>query len=378
MWKISWPQPSRCEIPIANTLFTASERSNVIEAIDSGWISSNGKWNEQAENALSKLIGVESLLVSNGTVALTLALRALGIKSGDEVIVPSLTFAATASAVATIGAIPIFCDVNKLNWNTDEENLHSLISKKTKAIIAVHLYGFPAPMKEIVALARKFNIFVIEDCAEAPLATIGGLNVGSYGDASTYSFFANKLISCGEGGAVASKNPDILSRMRLLRGQGMDTSRRYYFVEPGFNFRLSNIQAAILSAQLEKALDIKKSWNQQHEQYRIQLLKQGVDFTEQKLEKDQESSPWLYTILLNQISIEKKLDLAIYLANKGVETRPVFFPLHQMPAFLSSSKSIVNAIEISREGISLPTGSHMNESTIEFVVQEICNFFETN
>jgi perosamine synthetase len=204
MWNITWPQPKKCEIPVADASLTTAERSNVLEALDSGWISSNGGWNHRAEGALTKLIGVESLLVSNGSVALTLALRALGVKHGDEVIVPSLTFAATASAVSNIGAVPVFCDVHESNWNMNEELLHSLLTKNTKAIIAVHLYGFPAPMNEIMNFARRYNLAVIEDCAEAPLASINGVNVGSFGDVATFSFFANKLISCGEGGAVAS------------------------------------------------------------------------------------------------------------------------------------------------------------------------------
>ncbi len=374
MWNIAWPQPKECEIPVANTSLTPTEISNVTQALDSGWISSSGEWNHRAEAALSKLIDVESLLVSNGSVAITLALRALGIKHGDEVIVPSLTFAATASAVANIGAIPVFCDVDESNWNMSEEHLHSLITKNTKAIIAVHLYGFPAPMNEIINFARRQNLVVIEDCAEAPLARIDGLNVGSFGDVATFSFFANKLISCGEGGAVASKNPKILDRMKLLRGQGMDAAKRYFFVEPGYNFRLSNIQAAILTSQFENARKIESNWNLQHAQYRQAFEREKVSLTEQHLKSNEVNSPWLYTVRINRLLFSKKIELASHLANFGVETRPIFYPLHEMPAFWAPSTKIVNAIRISVDGISLPTGPHMNKSRIEFIAQLISEF----
>lgn len=374
MWNISWPQPNKCDIPVASTILTSAERSNVLEALDSGWISSNGEWNHRAESALTKLIGVESLLVSNGSVALTLALRALGIKHGDEVIVPSLTFAATASAVSNIGAVPVFCDVHESNWNMNEGHLQSLLTEKTKAIIVVHLYGHPASMNEIMNFARQNELTVIEDCAEAPLASINGLNVGSFGDVATFSFFANKLITCGEGGAVASNDPIILERMRLLRGQGMDVSKRYFFIEPGFNFRLSNIQAAILTSQIETARQIESNWNLQHAHYRNALSRKGIAFTEQQLSKGEMNSPWLYTVRLNQISFRAKVDLASHLANFGVETRPVFYPLHEMPAFWAPSDFMSNAVQISIDGISLPTGSHMTESSIEYVTELVSEF----
>ena len=214
--------------------------------MDSGWIGANGYYTKLVEADFSKHFEANALLVSNGSVALTLALVSLNIRPNDEVIIPNLTYAATASAVINIGAIPVLCDVELETWNMSPSELRKKITQKTKAIIVVHLYGLPANMDEINKIAREHSLSIIEDSAEAFGAEYKRKLVGTLGDVGTFSFFPNKIITSGEGGLVISIKSEVYKSMRLLLGQDMSENNRNYFLKPGCNFRMSELNACIL------------------------------------------------------------------------------------------------------------------------------------
>jgi perosamine synthetase len=365
VWEVNWPQPENLDFPVSAPDIGAAERSNLISAFDSSWIGSNGSWNISAEAKLGALLGQDTALVSNGSVALILALRALGVGAGDEVIVPTLTYAATASSVVNVGATPVFADVELHSWQISIESIKKLITPKTRAIIAVHLYGQACRIEEIAEIAKENSLALIEDCAEATFSSCGDRLVGSIGDIATYSFFSNKLISCGEGGAVSSKNSLLMKKMKLLRGQGMDPQKRYYFIDAGYNFRLSNLHASILDAQISRLKEITDRREAIENLYR-EFLDPSKLVVEPRIYPNSTRSPWLFSVRIVGLSFTDKLKVASKLASVGIETRPVFYPLHENQAFSSfESDNCANAKLISTEGISLPTGNHLTEEDVK-------------
>jgi perosamine synthetase len=365
----AWPQPDQATTPIASPVLGAREASYVSQVLDSGWIGSNGFFSQSCETSFSDFFNRKALLVSNGTVALTLALAASGVGPGDEVLVPDLTFAATASAVISVGATPVFCDVELDTWGISVEDMRRKLTAKTRAVIVVHLYGMPARLSEIMNFASEQDLVLIEDAAEAFGATHEGRLVGTFGEFATFSFFPNKLLTSGEGGLLLCKSSELAELAKLLRGQGMSPSNRYFFLRPGYNFRLTELQSAILLAQWEKYSELKKLRAACEKAYYEDLsdviqVPQGNFYHER--------APWLFTARLKNVSTESKLHLASKLADSGIETRPVFYPLSQMPAFAPySTGDNPNASLISREGISFPTGSHVDDAVRKYVVAEI-------
>jgi perosamine synthetase len=353
-----WPQPSRVRVPVSKPDLSGLERELLLEAFDSGWIGSNSGFVVDCEKAVSGIYGVqESVLVSNGSVAIVLALDALGIGEGDEVIVPALTYAATASSVVHVGAIPVFCDVDESSWQITAEQISGAYTSKTKAVIVPHTYGVPGDMKSIMSTAEKLGILVIEDCAESFGAEFEGSKVGTFGDAATFSFFPNKLLTSGEGGLVIAKDQRVLDKARLLRGQGMSPSHRYVFEVPGYNFRITGLQAAVLLGQLRRYSELWDS-RQASESQLTSLL---ADYAVRP--KGQYSflrSPWIFSALLKTDLEWANLKVAEQLALRGIETRPVFWPLGQMKAFSKyRTVSDIVAQTISQKAISLPSGSHL-------------------
>jgi perosamine synthetase len=369
LWEKPWPQPSTIRVPLAGVHLSKESHSMVNEALTSNWIGPGGIFNKMAEDELSRLSNTKTLLVSNGSVALSLALAALNIGPGDEVLVPALTFAATASAVVWSGASPVFCDSNLDDWIISIESMREALTPKTKAIIVVHLYGVLGNMKKIMEFARENELMVIEDSAEALFAN---RTETDRGDVTTYSFFANKLITSGEGGAVSTDNLNLYKRMEILRGQGMDPSRRYYFLEPGFNFRMSNLQAAVLMGQLTQIEIISEIRLNQENRYQEIL---GSKFTRPEPGSKAVRVPWIYTAAIEDMYVGKKFEIAEKLAQTGIETRPVFYPLDEMPAFQKFSR-IENSIArcIASRGISLPTGLHVSND----IQDEICEIILTS
>lgn len=356
----------RVHLPMASPTFPGNELRYVTECVLKNWISSQGRFVTEFESAFAKFCGVKhGIAVSNGTVALHLALVLAGVGPGDEVIVPTLTFIATANAVRYTGAVPVFVDSEPGTWGMDAEEAERAITPRTKAIIPVHLYGHPVDMDRINALAVKHNLIVIEDAAEAHGAAYKGKKVGSLGDIGCFSFYANKIVTTGEGGMLTTNDDRLAERARVLRDHGMSKTQKYWHDEIGYNYRLTNLQAAIGVAQMEQI------------EY---LLEQRAEIEAQygeRLERDPrielpKTAPWgrrvnwLYTVLLRE-EIDRDLVIEL-LKDKDIESRPVFYPVHSMPPY-ASGETFPVAGRISRRGLSLPTYARMRRAEIERVCE---------
>ena len=355
------------KIPIAEPNLTKLELNYLMESFNSGWISSQGKFIGKFEKAFAKYIGSDdAITTSSGTTALHLALETLGVKENDEVIVPNLTFAASINSIIYTGAKPIIIDVNKDNLCMDIEQINKRITERTKCILVVHLYGYPCPIDEILDLAKAKNILVVEDCAEALGTYYRQSHVGTKSDASTFSFFANKLISTGEGGMVVFKEKNNCDKARILRDHGMDKNKRYWHNHIGFNYRMTNLQASIGLAQIERILillknktNIKKKYNQIFANH-CELLQMPPE------PKNGLSSNWLYTVKINfDVNIELLIKL---MRNKGIDVRRVFIPLSEMPIYKKYAVMEKDFYENSylnyEKCVSLPSSTLLNDKEI--------------
>jgi len=352
-------------ISVLEPLLGGNELEYVTECIKTNWISSQGKYVQKFEDEIMQYTGAKyALAVSNGTVALHLAIVALGIQAGDEVIVPDITFGATLNAVILAGAIPVIVDVDRQSWNISVEKIEESITSKTKAIMPVHIYGAPCDMPYIMEIATKHKLLVIEDCAEALGSSISDKHVGTFGDAGTFSFFGNKIITCGEGGAVIFNDESSYNRAKILRDHGMTPGKRYWHDVVGFNYRLTNLQAAVGCAQFEQLPDFREKRKLLFSWYEKHLLPSSY-FDVQVYNKDYQSSYWLFTVLINKnCSIERDL-LINKLAKKGIDSRPVFYPMSRMPPFREYPTNLDGTGEtISSKGISLPTSVYLTEDDV--------------
>lgn len=356
-------------IPISQPAIGSKELNNAIKAIKSGWISSIGKYIDTFESEFANFCGTKyAVAVSNGTVALHLSLISLGIKKGDEVILPDITFIATANAVSYIGAKPVFADVNRDTLCVNVQSIKRLITSKTKAIIPVHLYGHPANMLEIIKLAKAKNLIVIEDAAEAHGASIKDKKVGSFGNCGTFSFYGNKLMTTGEGGMIVTNSQSLYKKLRFLRDHAMDSKKRYWHNEIGFNYRITNIQAAIGLAQLERLENFIKKRKKIFEWYKIKLKNQNrltLNFTEKKYN----NVYWFVCIFVEGLDIKKRDKLTIILKNKGIDSRPFFYPCSHMPMYKKCKTDNRNKVsnEIFSKGLCLPSYYDMTKKDVEVV-----------
>lgn len=358
-------------IPVAAPSLVGNEKKYVLDCLESSWISSNGQYIERFETAFAQFCGVKhALSCSNGTVALHLALLALGIGPGDEVIVPTLTYVATANAVLYCGATPVFIDSEPETWNLNPALLEACITPRTKAIIVVHLYGHPVDMDVVMEMAGRHGLFVVEDAAEAHGAEYKGRRVGSIGHIATFSFYGNKIITTGEGGMVVTQDDELAAKVRQLKGQGMDPERRYWFPMVGYNYRMTNIEAAIGLAQLEK-IDWHIAQRRRIMQQYLDELKHvsGILFQPEK--------PWAKNVFW-MVSIVLAPDISrdnlmVSLANAGIETRPFFYPLHTLPMHCEASrnKSFPVAEQIAARGMNLPSSASLSHSEVEFICKTI-------
>jgi len=366
--------PSR--IPVADVDLSGNEEKYAVEAIRSTWISSAGAFLNRFEKDFATACGVKhTLAVSNGTTALHLAMAGLGIGPGDEVIVPSLTYIATANAVRYVGAEPVFVDVDPATWTIDPNKIEEALTSRTKAIVPVHLLGHPADMDRIIRIAAIRGIAVVEDAAEATFATYKGRVVGSMGQVATFSFFGNKLLTCGEGGAVTVNEDHLATRLKILRGQGMDPERRYYFPVTGYNFRLTNVAAAILCAQMERSVQILARRREIFGRYN-QLLEGVPGVKLQPVASWAGLSPWMYACEIEEETFGCSRDGVMeQLAKKNIETRPMFIPLHRLPPFREHSQKRGEVLPVTDRlgatGIMLPTYNHLSESDQDRVVEAI-------
>ncbi|RLG58348.1 MAG: aminotransferase DegT [Candidatus Hydrothermarchaeota archaeon] len=364
-------------IPIAEPLLSKEELNNVIEAVKSGWISSKGKFIPEFEEKFAHYCGVKyGIATSNGTVALHLALTALGIGPGDEVIIPTLTFVATANAVTYTGAKPIFIDSQPEYWCIDPEKIEEAITAKTKAIIPVHLYGHPCDMDAILAIAKRHNLYVIEDAAEAHGAEYKGRKVGSFGDISCFSFYGNKIITTGEGGMCLTNDEKLAEKMRILRDHGMNPNKRYWHDVIGFNYRMTNMQAAIGVAQLKK-LDGFIERKRNIAKWYTEELK---DLAEQKiLTLSPEMSwakcvYWMYSILINTNCRVDRDQLIQKLLEKRIELRPFFIPVGILPPYNSGGRNFPVAEALSKKGLNLPSSVTLQRHDVKMISNLIGRF----
>jgi perosamine synthetase len=361
----------------------AQEISNVLECVTSGWISSQGRFIGVFEKAFSDYLGGgHTLAVSNGTVALQLALTTLGIGRGDEVIVPDFTFGASINAIIHSGAIPVLADVDLDTWTIDLDELKRLITPQTKAVMPVHIYGQPAKLDEIKSIATENGIFIVEDCAEALGATYKTRRVGLDGDATCFSFFANKSITTGEGGMVVFKDAEMASRARILRDHGMSPKKRYWHEFAGFNFRMTNMQAAVGVAQMERIdelLDRKKLIFQTYDN--LLSEHQGISL----LPKNDwsENSYWLYTLMLNGYGDDVRDELITNLGYRGIDARPGFYPMHQMEPYREYGHgSYPVSSRLSANSVCLPSSFGLSNEEIHHIcetfIDELSKFAMTS
>jgi perosamine synthetase len=346
------------------------EISNVLECVTSGWISSQGRFISKFEESfVDYLDGGHAIAVSNGTVALQLGLTALGIGRGDEVIVPDFTFGASINAIIHAGAIPVLADVDAETWTIDVSELERLITPRTKAIMPVHIYGQPAHIDEIKAIADAKGLFVIEDCAEALGATYKDRRVGLDGDCACFSFFANKSITTGEGGMVVFKDPEVAQRARVLRDHGMSPKKRYWHEYAGFNFRMTNMQAAIGVAQMgriDELLDRKKSIFQTYDS----LLSEIKSLSLLPSNDWSENSYWLYTLILNDHKEGARDQLIENLGSRGIDARPGFYPMHVMEPYAEYGHGDYPVANyLSANSICLPSSFGLSNEAILHIVE---------
>ncbi|MEK7594268.1 MAG: DegT/DnrJ/EryC1/StrS family aminotransferase [Patescibacteria group bacterium] len=360
-------------IPIYKPDLSGNEKAYVDECLDSTWISSKGSFIEKFETGFAKFTGIDNAVsVSNGTVALHIALLALGIGPDDEVIVPTLTYIASVNAITYVGAKPVFIDSLESTWQMDPEDIARKITDKTKAIMVVHLYGQPCDMDSIAAIAKDNDLKIIEDCAEAIGGMYNGQHVGNVGDVAAFSFFGNKTITTGEGGMVLSNDRATADKARKLKGQGLAEGREYWHDIIGYNYRLTNMSAAVGVAQLERIDDFITAKFALAQAYKENLTAKGITFHPEA--KGTTNSYWMCSILVDEPS--KRDGLREALKAKGIETRPLFFPIHTMPMYQDEGNYPV-AVDLAARGINLPSWPGLESDDIKLITDTINEFMET-
>ncbi|RLG78732.1 MAG: aminotransferase DegT [Thermoprotei archaeon] len=361
------------KIPVASPEIGEEEKELLLKVLEEGWISGISPYVKEFENLFSSWLGVKhSIAVSSGTAALHLALLALGIGSGDEVIVPDLTFAAPANMVVAVGAKPIFVDITRDYWCIDPEQVRKIITPRTKAIIVVHLYGHPARMNEIMEIAEKNGLYIIEDCAEAHGAEFMGKKVSTFGHVSVFSFYANKVITTGEGGMVVTNEDELADKVRLIREHGMRP--RYWHIVLGFNYRMTGLQAALGIAQMKK---IDRLIQRKREIAKIyaEVLKDvpGIELHPEMLWA--KCIFWLYSIIIDPHKFGTDRDSVMeYLARYGIETRSFFYPLHIMSPYkqyINKNTRYEVSEYLSKHGLNLPSGPKIDDEDVVYVAETI-------
>lgn len=357
-------------ISIAMPVFNGNEKKYLNECVDTGWVSANGRFINEFQEKFAAFCGSRyALACANGTVTLHLILKAMGITDGDEVIMPTLTYVATANAVVECGAVPVFVDSDQDTWNINPNEIERAITPKTKAIIPVHLYGLSCNMTEIMDISNRFCIPVVEDAAEAHGAKWNNKKVGSIGKAGSFSFFGNKIITSGEGGMIVTDDTDLYNKMKLLRAQGVDPSRRYWHLVRAYNYRMTNMQAALGLAQLENV-----DWHLAQRQRVADIYKKQIAdkldgyVTIQKIDNNENHVYWMNSILLTD-KVKKSRDQVMQeMENYNIEMRPVFYPMHIMPPYYDSTLKCPVAEKIASRGINLPSHALLDEEKITYIV----------
>lgn len=357
-------------IPVYQPEITQAEKDNVNDCLESSWISSKGKYIEMFEDKFSKYIDIRyAATCSNGTCALHLALMALGIGEGDEVIVPTFTYIASVNAIRYTGATPVFVDCNESTWQLCEHDVRKKITPKTKAIMVVHLYGHPANMKQIQNIAKTRNIFIVEDCAEAIGSTYDGKCVGQFGDIAAFSFFGNKTITTGEGGMVATNNEALYDRVLKLKGQGLAEYRQYWHDTIGYNYRMTNIQAAIGCAQMDRIDQILQKKREVAECYMDEFRDSDIRWHEEC--NNVTHTYWMFSVVMDINEKQRNSMMETLRKIHGIDTRPLFYPVHTMPMYSSKYEMHPVSEKLHRMGFNIPSYPNLTSSQIEHIAKSI-------
>jgi perosamine synthetase len=364
-------------IPVCAPLLAGREAEYLAKTVASGWISSSGNYVRELEERFAEYLGVKyAVTASSGTAALHLACRALGIGPGDEVLIPDFTMIATAFALCYCGATPVFVDCERETWNMDVGLLERKITKRTRAILPVHIYGHPCDMGAIRELAKRHGLHVLEDAAEAIGSRYRGSRCGAMGDAGCFSFFANKIVTTGEGGLVATDDKELYDRCRYFKNLcfPLEGPRNYVHEEIGFNYRMPNVVAALGVAQLERVEDYTAMRRRNAALYRS-LLAAVPGLALQPELPGVENSYWMCGLLVDERFGATRDEVMARLASRGIETRPFFVPMHRQPALrkygADCSGDYPVADEVSARGLYLPSGSGLTAAEIERVCAEL-------
>ncbi len=358
-------------IPVCEPLLTEEDAALVLDCVRSGWISSAGRYLEEFEAGWAAYCGMRhGIAVSNGSTALEIAAALLNLQPGDEVIMPTFTIISCAQAIVRAGGVPVLVDSDARTWQMDVQQVASKITPRTRAIMVVHIYGHPTDMDPLLELAARHNLIVIEDAAEAHGAEYRGRKCGGLGDISTFSFYANKLITTGEGGMVLTRRDDLAARARALRNLCFQSTRRFLHEELGYNFRLTNMQAALGVSQLRRLESIVARKRAIAAAYteRLSALPGLILPVEEPWAR---SVYWVYGIVLEEHTGIDAAEMARRLREHGVETRPFFLGMHEQPAFhklgLFRGERYPVAERLARQGLYLPSGLTLNEEQIDYV-----------
>jgi perosamine synthetase len=368
-------------IPVNNICIDGHEKQYLQDCIDSGWISSEGPFVEKFEIQFAACVGRRyGIAVSSGSAALDVAVSALKIGSGDEVILPTFTIISCAAAIVRSGAVPVLVDCDPQTWNMNVGQIEAKITPRTKAIMVVHIYGLPVDLEPLLALVRKYKLLLIEDAAEMHGQTYNEAPCGSFGDVSIFSFYANKHITTGEGGMLVTDDSQLAERCRSLRNLCFEPGQRFVHRELGWNYRMTNLQAALGVAQLER-LDTsvtRRRWIGAH--YRELLLGQaGLQLPLAKTSYA-ENLYWVFGIVLEKILDFDAKAFIGRLAEYKIGARPFFWPMHEQPVFrnmgLFKAESYPVSENIARRGLYLPGGAGLTDIQLEYVAQVVINVLE--
>ncbi len=365
-------------IPVNEPLLNGNEKKYLCKCIDTGWISSEGPFVKEFEQKMSTTVGRKyGVAVSNGTAALEVAVQALGIGEGDEVIMPAFTIISCAMSVTKVGAIPVLVDSDLYTWNMNIQEIEAKITQKTKAIMMVHLYGLPVEADKVLTLAKKYNLKVIEDAAEMHGQTYNGRPCGSFGDISIFSFYPNKHITTGEGGMVVTDDEQLAERCRMLRNLCFKKDVRYIHDEISDNYRFTNLQAAVGLAQLERLDEfiIKKREMGRYYTEHLKDVKGLILPIERTNYAD--NIYWVYGLVLEKdVPADNRL-IQKLLAEEGIGSRVFFWCMHEQPVYqrqrLFENQKYPNAEYLARKGFYIPSGLALTEEQMEQVVDGVKN-----
>jgi len=364
-------------IAVNSPLLTGNEKKYLMDCIDSGWISSEGSYVTKLEQSMAQLTQRQhGIAVCNGTVALELAVKAIGIEPGDEVIMPTFTIISCALAIVRAGGIPVLVDSCSDTWNMDIKQIESKITEKTKAIMVVHIYGLPVEMNPVIELAEKYNLKIIEDAAQMLGQCYYERPCGSFGDVSIFSFYPNKLVTTGEGGMVVTNSLTVAQQCQLLRNLSFIPEQRYYHEQLGYNFRMSNLQAAVGVAQFERLNDYIQIKHEMGERY--QTLLKDLDTLQLPIAKTDyaQNIYWVFGMVSKREDMPASKWMKA-LRQQGIDSRAFFVPMHQQPVFqkmgLFQNESYPVAEKLGKYGFYIPSGLALTTKQIEKVCQTIKN-----